>query len=159
MTSFLYAHCLLFKCMKLSCICARWSCFLDLICFVYFTNLTMTVSCGLAYIPSYRWYIDQWMSNISWIVYLKFWLLSAHASNMHSSNAVTGALIETVTVLLTLGYTTKSLGGIFNTQIAELHSQSFWLSLSWDQKICISNNLLSDADAADPGTTLWEPLV
>lgn len=44
---------------------------------------------------------------------------------MHSPNAVTGALIETVTVLLTLGYTTKSLGGIFNTQIAELHSQSF----------------------------------
>ena len=42
---------------------------------------------------------------------------------MHSPNAVNGALIETVTVLLTLEYTTKSLGGIFNTQIAELHSQ------------------------------------
>ena len=78
---------------------------------------------------------------------------------MHSPNAVNGALIEAVTVLLTLEYTTKSLGGIFNTQIAELHSQSFWLSLSWDKKICISNKFLSDADAAGPGTTLWEPLI
>ena len=158
MTSFLYAHCLLVKRMKLSGICARWSHFLDCICFLCFANLlwlypvVLPTSLPIADIlireclASVGWHI--WSSDVSQLtpptcslqmqLTEPWWKQSQCFSGLSiQQNHLEGSLIHRLQSSTPKG------------------PASVWVGT---KKICVSNNLLSDADAAGPGATLWEPL-